>query len=307
MFDFRKYTAFPWFLLRVCKGLLQSLLICIVVLCFPHINIACIHMRDESKRSNAPNVCHRLSSISWMHGQVCSQTIEYRVYQYEPNFDIIEQFVSKLLTILQQISFLLPWIGSHPCMASRLWVIVGLFCSPIRNIFPRISWHDFHGIGPWGNVRVKFPCTRRYSGFEHAPAIVHNIFACLTFSLSATQMNVVKRMMSVPQINVFHEYFPHWVNMLFLTSHFCIVHIHRQEESIFSDSGKAFLIGNFVPTVFQWNFLGLPFPLQSCQRMTVQIPLKRNDWVSYTGTWFWAFVSRWTYSHIWTFRFGNFQ
>ena len=43
---------------------------------FPHHNIACIHMCDEKKRSNAPNVCHKLMSISLPHEQVCSQTIK---------------------------------------------------------------------------------------------------------------------------------------------------------------------------------------------------------------------------------------
>ena len=45
-------------------GHLISLAICIVVQYFSHDNIACIHMCDECMRSNAPNVCHRLLSIS---------------------------------------------------------------------------------------------------------------------------------------------------------------------------------------------------------------------------------------------------
>ena len=65
------------------------------------------------------------------------------------------------------------------------------------------------------------------SGFEYAPVIVLNILACLTFSLSASQINVVKEWCRFSQINVFHEYFPHWTN--FLSSQFEIVHIHRQE------------------------------------------------------------------------------
>ena len=40
--------------------------------------------------------------------------IKYRVYQYEPRKDISEQVVSKLLTILQLIQFLLLLIGGHP-------------------------------------------------------------------------------------------------------------------------------------------------------------------------------------------------
>ena len=44
---------------------LETILICIVVLCFQHNNNAWIHMCDECKKSNAPNVCHKLLSILW--------------------------------------------------------------------------------------------------------------------------------------------------------------------------------------------------------------------------------------------------
>ena len=78
---------------------LEVILICIVVLCFPHNNIACIHMCDECKRSNAPNVCLKMLSILWPHEQVCPQTPKYQFSKYEPNTDISE-CVSKLKTIL---------------------------------------------------------------------------------------------------------------------------------------------------------------------------------------------------------------
>ena len=82
----KKCTEFLVMLILSLQGLLQNqsletILICIVVLCFLHSNIACIHMCDECKRSNALNVCHKLLPISWPHEQVCSQTIIYQVYQ----------------------------------------------------------------------------------------------------------------------------------------------------------------------------------------------------------------------------------
>ena len=86
---------------------LETILIDIVVLCLPHDTIACIHMCDECKRSNAPNVCYKLLSISLQHEQIFITDQKYRVCQYEPNINISEQFVSKLWTILQLIQFLL--------------------------------------------------------------------------------------------------------------------------------------------------------------------------------------------------------
>ena len=112
MLGFRKCTEFYLMSTSSPQGLLQNqsveiILVCIVVLCSPHNNIACIHMCDEYKISNAPNVCHKLLSISFPHEQVCSQTMKYQVYQYVPNVDMSEQFVSKLWRILQLIQFLL--------------------------------------------------------------------------------------------------------------------------------------------------------------------------------------------------------
>ena len=52
----------------------ETILICIVVLCFPHNNIVCIHVYDECKRSKALNVCVKILSILyefkmtvWLH------------------------------------------------------------------------------------------------------------------------------------------------------------------------------------------------------------------------------------------------
>ena len=121
--------------------------------------------------------------------------------------------MSKLLTILQQIPFLFPWIGGREGMVLRLWKVVQMFCSPLRKIFPRISVHDL--IKPWGNVRVKFPWTKqlfhspgRSLWFVHTSSVsVHFILTCLTFSLSATQINMVEEGCWFYQINVFHKHF----------------------------------------------------------------------------------------------------
>ena len=64
---------------------LEIILICIVVLCFPHNSTACTHMCDECKESNVLNVSCMLSSTSSWHGQACSLPIKYQVCQFEPN------------------------------------------------------------------------------------------------------------------------------------------------------------------------------------------------------------------------------
>ena len=54
-------------------------------------------------------------------------------------------------------------------------------------------------------------------------------YLCLfCISLSATQINMVKKWCWFSQINVFHKYLPQVVQILFLSCHFDIVHIHRR-------------------------------------------------------------------------------
>ena len=69
---------------------------------------------------------------------------------------------------------------------------------------------------------------------------MHNIPAYLTFSLSATQINMVEEGCWFSQINVFHENFPHRINVLFFSSQF---DIHRKELSFFLCQQKHFQFG----------------------------------------------------------------
>ena len=74
--------------------------------------------------------------------KLVSRTIKFQVYPYEPNTSISEQFVSTLLTSLQQIRCLLLWIYGRQHMQLRLCILVEFFRSPVRNLSPRISLHD---------------------------------------------------------------------------------------------------------------------------------------------------------------------
>ena len=82
IFDFRKCTEFLLMLILNPQDFLQNrsletILICIVVVCFPHNNIASIHLCDECTRSNAPNVCHRLRSSGF-------SPAHWHVYEMHP-------------------------------------------------------------------------------------------------------------------------------------------------------------------------------------------------------------------------------
>ena len=111
MYDFQKHT--PQNLVQ--NRILETVPICIILQCFPHDNIVCIHMCDGCKISSDSVVCHKLSSISQSIVQVCSLTREYQGFHYVPNTSISEHFVSILLPILLQISFP-PLCLKNACM-----------------------------------------------------------------------------------------------------------------------------------------------------------------------------------------------
>ena len=73
---------------------------------------------------------------------VCWRTIEYQVFQYVPNINILEQFESTLLAILLQNSFLLLWNDGRQGMELILCRVVESSCLSTHNIVPHTSLHD---------------------------------------------------------------------------------------------------------------------------------------------------------------------
>ena len=131
-----------------------------------------------------------------------------------------------------QIPFLLLWIVGYQGMELILCAVAGLFCSPAHNIAPHISLHDL----PYHRTMRR--CLRQVSLNKVTfLLLLQRIFCNCPQHLCSFRILVEynpnkhgQRMMSVrPKKNVFHEYLPHWVNILHLPSQFYIVHIHSQE------------------------------------------------------------------------------
>ena len=101
--------------------------------------------------------------------QVCSLTMEYRVFQHVPSTNISEQFGSILVTILPRISFLF-WNDGHQCMELILCRVVESSCSPTHNIVPHISWHDL-------------PCHRTMKKYEDFEGMEVSLFPLLKFAI----------------------------------------------------------------------------------------------------------------------------
>ena len=138
MYDFQKCTMFLQKWMWSPQDLpqnrsLETVPVYIVLQYYPQSNTVCIHMCDEFKRSNEIIVCHRLWSRWWLIVQVCSLTIEYRVFQFVPSINILEQFESILVTTLLQISSLPLWNDGHRCMELILCRVVESSCLPTHN------------------------------------------------------------------------------------------------------------------------------------------------------------------------------
>ena len=134
---------------------LETILICNVVLCFPHNNIACIHICDGCKRSNVPNVCHMLLSTSLPHEQVHSQTIKISSLPLRAKYrhfrTICEQTVNNSPTdFIFFFFFKMMVIHAWRCDSEQL---LSCFSGKFAIISPRISLRDL----PWRrNMKMSF-------------------------------------------------------------------------------------------------------------------------------------------------------
>ena len=114
------------------------------------------------------------------------------------------------------------------------WYFVELLSRFVRQL--TISFHTFlrmtfHVTRPRRDTQIFrawhfFNCSCRNSRFEHGSVIVHHIFAYFALSLSTSQVFMIEVRYWFSQINFFVEYFPHRINILFLSSQFDVIHIH---------------------------------------------------------------------------------
>ena len=130
----------------------ETVLICIVVLCFPQSNIVWIHLCDECKKSNVLTACRMISSISWWHEQPLLLITKYQVYQVEPNM-IFRTICAHTFdnSPTDPISSSLNCWSSVRGVANFVWLLSGFVCQ-FAISFHTFLCMTFHVIGPWGNV-----------------------------------------------------------------------------------------------------------------------------------------------------------
>ena len=149
--------------------------------------------------------------------QVCSLTIECQAYQFVPGTSISKEFVSKLWTILPRISVLLLWSGGHPSKDLRLRQVTLSFCLPARNLSQRIFEH----VLPCRRIsqpslREAFPTLviflllqQKFRDSKMSLLCIGNNFVRFAFTLSKSQVYMIKKWCWFVKINDFHKFLSH--------------------------------------------------------------------------------------------------
>ena len=247
MFGFRKCTEFQLMLTWNLQGLLQNqsletILICIVVLCFPQNNIAQIlHVWWMYEIKRAKRLSHAFDHFISAQANLFTDHKKTGLHQYEPNIDILEQFVSKQWISLQLIHFLLLQIDDNPCMGSRLWIIhfsVVLFASS-----QYISTHFF----AWpsisrDHVEMFASCLPEKGSFSFAPAEIldSNIFLKLsTTSLLVSHSRWVQPKSTWSRNDVGSPKSTSFVSIFHIGSRFCFFPANYM-SSTYTDKNNPF-------------------------------------------------------------------
>ena len=131
------------------------------------------------------------------------------------------------------ISSSLNWWSSILGVATLCSCWIDLFASSPNlstHLFagPSISWDqdemfasEFSGSGNF------FYTSSWYPGFKQNLFNSPQYLCLLCILFECNQINMVKEWCWFSQINFFHEYCPHRINILFLSSQFDVIHMHR--------------------------------------------------------------------------------
>ena len=88
--------------------------------------------------------------------------------------------------------------------------------------------------------------------FEHLCIFLNDILVRFAFTLSASQVHVVKKWCRVSQINIFHQFLPHGPHSLLSSSHCNVIHPHvRMRIILVFDEQQGTPSSELFPIQFQ--------------------------------------------------------
>ena len=180
------------------------------VLYYPCDKIVCNHSCCDFERSYRPKVCRKFSSILWQLVQVCLRTKECEVHPFAPNIDM-PQFESIFFDSSPTAFPILPFssVGRprHGVETLNNWFFA---CPSISEDQAAVCPCEFSQL---------YSCSGRDSWFEHLLVFLNNVLVRFAFTLSTSQIHVVKKRCRLSEINQLHQLLPHGTQILLSSSH----------------------------------------------------------------------------------------
>ena len=172
-----------------------------------------------------PSACHKLLSILWLLEQDCLPTKECQVFELCPPTSSSRQFENILWTIdsptVSSASFLKWWSSKQGL--ETLKSCLSLFV-PVHNIFQRtfFAWPSLSYDRATAFALRFLPILVivswfwRTSWFEHVSELFNDTFVRFAFTLSASQIFVVKKGCWFSKFDKFHQFLQHGAMLCFL-------------------------------------------------------------------------------------------
>ena len=245
MFDFQWYIRFPLMLTLSPQGRLQHQNLEINTIdnaepCFPHDNIVGDHLCVECRKSKEPSVCHKLVSILMAARASLITDQKMSGLPIRAKYKHFKTICEHTLIILQLIQAPAPWLDDHPSKDLKLCTSALAFCVPIHNVSTQFwarpsmsqnnatvfAWRFSHpGSFSVAAAEIRDSNISLYSFFTD--------FVHFTFTLSTSQIHMVKKWCWFAKIHKFHQILPHWSHIPLSSSHFDVNNVNRQEQSLF--------------------------------------------------------------------------
>ena len=195
---------------------------------YPHGNIVCNHSCDECAISSEPSVCHRLLSILWLLVPVLftyQRMVCLPVRTKYNHVKTIWKHSHSFQFFLCELMVVETWCRD---LVQLLWLCISQFTIPFNALFSI----TFHVIITSDSFRLRFWQPGNFSvaaadsWFEHFSLFMNHTFVRFTFTISASQVHVVKKRCWFSQVNQFHHFLPHRIEVSLLSSHVNAIHMY---------------------------------------------------------------------------------
>ena len=191
-----------------------------------------LNVRDQTNQAFFTSSCPFL----WRLVPVCLRTIECRVHQFVQNRGISGRVRAHFLQFSNRFQFFI-----FEDMIIQAWnrdfiLLLNVFMRRFTKSVHAFLRMTFHAVRPSDGFRDRlfptrwlFSCSSGDSWFEHLFVFLNDTFIRFAFTLIVSQVHVVKKWCRFSQVNQFHQFLRHKIEVFPSFSHFDVIHVYRQE------------------------------------------------------------------------------